>query len=77
MPDAGLIIGSNGNLYGTTTGLLDNGDDGTVFELAEGSSTVTTLATFNGSNGSVPEAATTGRQRQFLRHDHRPGRSAR
>ncbi len=56
VPDAGLIMDGSGNLYGTTTGLDDNNDDGTVFELAKGSGTVTTLASFNGTNGSVPEA---------------------
>ncbi len=31
--------------------------DGTVFELAQGSGTITTLASFNGTNGAQPEAA--------------------
>ncbi len=46
---------SSGNLYGTTDeGGADN--DGTVFELAKGSGTITTLASFNGSNGENPVA---------------------
>ena len=43
---------SSGNLYGTTV----RGrrlDDGTVFELAQGSGTITTLASFNGTNGAT------------------------
>ena len=28
-------------------------DDGTVFELAQGSGTITTLASFNGTNGVI------------------------
>ena len=31
--------------------------DGTVFELAHGSGTLTTLASFNGTNGANPVAA--------------------
>ena len=49
-PQAGLIMDGSGNLYGTT----DEGgasSDGTVFELAQGSGTITTLASFNGTNG--------------------------
>ena len=54
-PDAGLIMDCSGNFYGTTrTGGAQG--DGTVFELAKGSSTITTLASFNGSNGSYPVA---------------------
>ena len=42
---------SSGNLYGTTpTGALGGG--GTVFELAQGSGTITTLASFNEPNGA-------------------------
>jgi uncharacterized repeat protein (TIGR03803 family) len=54
-PHASLIMDSSGNLYGTTA----NGgaaNDGTVFELAAGSGTITTLATFTGANGANPEA---------------------
>ena len=53
-PYGGLIMDSSGNLYGTTTGGGASGD-GTVFELAQGSGTITTLASFNGTNGSEPE----------------------
>jgi uncharacterized repeat protein (TIGR03803 family) len=55
-PTAGLIMDSSGNLYGTAyEGGAD--DDGTVFELAKGSSTITSLASFAGENGAGPEAA--------------------
>ncbi len=53
---AGLIMDSSGNLYGTTTGGGASGD-GTVFELAHGSGTITTLASFNGTNGADPAAS--------------------
>jgi uncharacterized repeat protein (TIGR03803 family) len=52
---AGLILDSSGNLYGTAAGGGASGD-GTVFELAPGSSTVTTLASFNGTDGETPLA---------------------
>ena len=59
-PVAGLIIDPAGNLYGTTTlggDLTLNGGYGlgTVFKVAaDGSHTLTTLATFNGANGETP-----------------------
>ncbi|MFI5458070.1 MAG: choice-of-anchor tandem repeat GloVer-containing protein [Isosphaerales bacterium] len=53
LPYAGLIRDSGGNLYGTTEqGGASN--DGTVFELAQGSGTITVLASFNGTNGCHP-----------------------
>jgi len=54
-PMAGLIMDSSGNLYGTTA-LGGNDGGGTVFELAKGSGTITTLASFNGTDGANPEA---------------------
>jgi uncharacterized repeat protein (TIGR03803 family) len=43
--EAGLILGSSGNLYDTTTPGGANGL-GTIFEVAAGSGTITTLASF-------------------------------
>jgi uncharacterized repeat protein (TIGR03803 family) len=55
-PFAALIMDSGGNLYGTASaGGASN--DGTVFELAHGSGTITTLASFNGTNGATPDGA--------------------
>ena len=59
-PQAGVTLGSAGNLYGTTEVGGAGGDDyGTVFEIATGSTTVTTLASFNGTNGAHPYAGVT------------------
>jgi uncharacterized repeat protein (TIGR03803 family) len=54
-PYAGLVMDGQGDLYGTTTGGGANGD-GTVFELIQGSNTITTLASFNGTDGRSPRA---------------------
>ena len=56
-----LIADADGNLYGTTKFggnlSLNNGQGyGTVFEVAAGTNTITTLATFDGTNGSLPYA---------------------
>jgi uncharacterized repeat protein (TIGR03803 family) len=67
-PVGGLVTDAAGDLFGTTvytsgtqagndareTGSFGAGD-GTVFELPKGSTTLTTLATFNGANGQSPE----------------------
>jgi uncharacterized repeat protein (TIGR03803 family) len=49
-PDANLLADASGNLYGTTS---DGGASvsGTVFEVAAGTHTLSTLATFNVANG--------------------------
>jgi uncharacterized repeat protein (TIGR03803 family) len=54
-PVAGLVVDGLGNLYGTTeSGSASNNVLGTVFELVKGSGTITTLTSFNGSNGATP-----------------------
>ena len=60
-PDAGLIADASGNLFGTTRKggdlTLDGGlGGGTVFEMAVGTHSITTLATFHGANGRGPNA---------------------
>jgi uncharacterized repeat protein (TIGR03803 family) len=53
-PLAGLLRDAAGNLFGTSIrGGPD--DDGTVFELPHGSTTITTLAAFNGADGAAPQ----------------------
>ena len=53
-PQGGLIEDSNGDLFGTTAA-GGSGGGGTVFEVVAGSGTITTLASFNGINGVVPQ----------------------
>ena len=61
---------SSGNLYGTTGQGGASTDDGTVFELAHGSGTITTLASFNGTNGDRSQCRPDhGQQRQSVRHN--------
>ena len=52
-PSAGLVEDTRGNLFGTTEGGGAAGY-GTVFEIAAGTGTITTLASFNDTNGSNP-----------------------
>jgi len=52
-PNGGLVRDAQGNLFGTTFGGGPSGN-GTVFELAAGSGTITTFANFNGANGTEP-----------------------
>jgi uncharacterized repeat protein (TIGR03803 family) len=54
-PQAGVTFDSNGNLFGTTLAGGAN-SQGTVWELAKGSNTITALGSFSGTNGSFPIA---------------------
>jgi uncharacterized repeat protein (TIGR03803 family) len=55
-PFAGLVADASGNFYGTTAFGGASGD-GTVFKVAAGTHALTTLATFDGTNGYRPDAA--------------------
>jgi uncharacterized repeat protein (TIGR03803 family) len=46
LPEGGIALDGNGNLYGTTFGIYTQVTE-TVFEVAQGSGTITTLASFN------------------------------
>jgi uncharacterized repeat protein (TIGR03803 family) len=54
----GALAFYNGNLFGTTNTGGASGQ-GTIFELDLGSDTLTTLVTFNGTNGAYPAALIT------------------
>ena len=54
-PIAGLVLGTDGNFYGTTAYGGAN-DDGTVFKITSGG-TLTTLHSFDDTDGAYPEAA--------------------
>ncbi|HEY1687044.1 MAG TPA: choice-of-anchor tandem repeat GloVer-containing protein [Tepidisphaeraceae bacterium] len=57
--DSGLVSDSLGNFYGATDyggqgyTTIDTGD-GTLFKVAAGTSTISTLVTFNGNDGAIP-----------------------
>jgi uncharacterized repeat protein (TIGR03803 family) len=57
-PVAGVTFDANGNLFGTASNGGASGI-GTVWELAKGSSTITPLASFNGTNGAFPNGGVT------------------
>jgi uncharacterized repeat protein (TIGR03803 family) len=53
-PEGGLVQATNGDVYGTTSAGGANGD-GTVFKITLGG-TLTTLHSFDGTDGAYPEA---------------------
>jgi len=55
-PQAGVVLGADGNFYGTTTLGGANGV-GSVFKITP-AGTLTTLASFNGANGANPDFGT-------------------
>ena len=54
-PAAGLVQGTDGNFYGTTSGGGANGNYGTIFRITPGGM-LTTLHSFNGFEGVSPDA---------------------
>src|SRR5262249_36783827 len=52
-PQGSLVQDSQGDLFGTTE-LGGTFNQGTVFEIAAGSNVITTLASFDGTNGAHP-----------------------
>jgi len=57
-PYAGVTLDASGDLFGTTKA-GGAGGDGTVFEIAQGGTGITTLASFNGTNGQNPSVKVT------------------
>jgi uncharacterized repeat protein (TIGR03803 family) len=57
-PTGSLTLDTQGNLYGTTTGAGPS-QYGTLWEIANGTSTLSTLASFGGVNGATPYAGLT------------------
>jgi uncharacterized repeat protein (TIGR03803 family) len=55
LPYGGLVLGGDGNFYGTTSQGGADGISGTVFRITSGGS-LTTLHSFNGSDGAAPGA---------------------
>jgi uncharacterized repeat protein (TIGR03803 family) len=54
-PEGSLLLDPSGDLYGTTSSGGANGD-GTIFEIAKGTTTLSTLFSFDSANGAQPEA---------------------
>ena len=63
-PYCGLVLGADGNFYGTTSAGGSN-NLGTVFQLTPGGA-FTSLVSFNGTNGATPYAAMTPGNGGFL-----------
>ena len=57
-PQSGLVEDNNGNFFGATQSGGAYGY-GTVFEIAAGTTAITTLASFNNTNGADPSASLT------------------
>ena len=50
----GIAIDHSGNLWGTTAGNAASGSFGTVWELPNGTASIVTVTSFNGTNGATP-----------------------
>ena len=57
-PSGSLVVSPQGTIYGTTTNGGDLGE-GSIFAIAPGQKSVTTLASFNGYDGTHPYAGLT------------------
>ena len=57
VPYAGLVLGTDGNFYGTTYEGGDNGGYGTVFQITPGGVLSILYSFFGGGDGGYPEAA--------------------
>ena len=55
-PYSSLLMDANGNLFGTAN-KGGSANDGTIFEVAHGSGTITVLASFNNANGKFPQGS--------------------
>src|SRR5579872_6399268 len=53
LPNGDLVADSSGNLFGTT-GTFNNQGNGSVFELAAGTHSLSTIIKLNGSDGGEP-----------------------
>ncbi|WP_395736525.1 choice-of-anchor tandem repeat GloVer-containing protein [Prosthecobacter sp.] len=62
-PSTNLVQGSDGNIYGTTTGGGSGGGFGTVFKITPGG-VFTALTSFTGTTGTVPGTSPHGTLRQ-------------
>jgi len=57
-PESAVTVDAAGNIYGTTVYGGANGV-GTVWEIVKGSNAITTLASFDGSDGAYPSGGVT------------------
>jgi len=56
LAESGVVMDASGDLFGATySGGTNN--DGSIFEIAHGSGTITSLASFNGTNGLKPNGS--------------------
>ena len=58
-PFAGVTLDGDGNIFGTTTAGVGASYYGSVYEIAKGSTAITTIASFNNTNGNSPYAGVT------------------
>jgi uncharacterized repeat protein (TIGR03803 family) len=56
VPEAALVLGNDGNFYGTTAEGGTNGNNGTVFRISTNGEVTSLYSFFGGSDGGLPEA---------------------